>query len=352
MGLGRLLVSTALICAPLWAGELETEANDGSTSVCGHLIVAEGGGEYSEVVAKQRDGVPTVQYVGENFPTLQLVDYPWLKTKGVINKKGLAPIESEAIVVMWHGWGGTRRGMGSNLSALRVFTAPEAETGFVKKVRTAAGAVGENHVELGGLTYDFPGHGHSQLFKDAFPEGEDALDIVCETVAKDLQRIRDLYNKKVIVFARSAGPALAFEMQRRHPGLISGLIGVSASHSDPAIDEKVVQAIRERIDSGALASSESLFEWTNHLYRLMSWHRWEDPTNGVPTLLLSGTEDAQNPIEARQDYDRLAHRWPHIEHITLEGAGHDVLSTGSSNRANMNAGYAEIYKFIREITGR
>lgn len=318
--------------------------------MCGNGVAKES----RTTVATVSDGTggTYVRHKGTDYKTLKVVDYPRLKTKAMINQKGIVPPGSKAIVVLLHGTGAGHSHMGAMTEPARVFTAAADENGMPGKILRAVGAWGENHLALGGIAFDLPGHGFNEADHLLELDGPAALEGSVEWLAGELELLKKEHGLPVVVFARSGSPGIVLELNGRRPGLVDAMILMSPSHSRPDLDQMSVQACLHlaATDSSFTLNPEG-FDWINLLYRNMTWHTWPKPAGDTPTLVLMGREDPETPEEAREAFRQMARDNPNVQYAEFERGRHDLLNTHDWNRATLMEAWAVIYRFLRGALG-
>lgn len=291
-----------------------------------------------------------IRHKATDYKTLRLIDYPRMQTKGIVNQRGIVPPGSRALVLLLHGTGAEHSHMGAMVEPARVFTAEANTGGLAGKALRAAEAWGPQHLPLGALAIDLPGHGFNEADHLLQLEGRAALNGSITWLADELRRLKHEHNIPLIVFARSGSPGIVLELNGVHPGLLDAMILMSPSHSRPDLDQLSVQACLDLAGSDPhFKLNEIGFDWINLLYRHMTWHNWPKPAGDVPTLILMGSEDPETPQAARDAFASMARMSPNIQYEEFAGGRHDLLTTHEWNRETLLAAYKAIYAFLRKV---
>lgn len=169
------------------------------------------------------------------------------------------------------------------------------------------------------LLYDYRGYGHST---DLFPTESGAYDDAETALAALLERAED--PNHVVLYGRSLGGGISYELASRHPEL-AGIItdatftSVPEMVRDATILSPLAPLVRTRMDN---------------LRRIGEVR--------MPKLILHGTDDQLVPFEMSERLRDAA--IPPVEHVRLPGAGHN-----DTFRVDQELYFSAISSFVDRI---
>lgn len=274
------------------------------------------------------------------------------------HKDGIAPSSAKAIVMLFHGVGADISHSGAMMPVMSYLAGPKTNK---KKGSTAR--IHEKHIDLGVVALDGPGNGYGTSL-----EGMDSLKKATDLLILQIQKIKSLApHLPLIAFARSSSTGHVVATNKRHPGLIDGMILMSPMTSEPAALAEADKGLEEDIQEAESMIAQGLkpdfvlnqevVDWDSEIYRQMDWHEDEAGLGNVPTFVIVGDKDKQTPVMVHDFYKKQIGQISsgRGQFLKVEGAGHDVVSTMPKYPGDIETEekaaitYHQIYDFIQLV---
>lgn len=137
-------------------------------------------------------------------------------------------------------------------------------------------------------------------------------------------------NLKLVVFTRSSSANILFEVVKRYPGLIDGMVLMSPTVPVKEWYESALQKLRALAAKGEIEMNEKGAHW---IMSLLSHSKWDKETlKNIPTLILSGDSDFERDAGELIFLQGLAAVSPNINLLNIPHAEHDVLRPTDSGQ--------------------
>ncbi len=276
-----------------------------------------------------------VSHRGQRFVGLVPVFMPDLGTTCYHSRKGVFPDGADVVMPLLHGVGPTTSHAGSMFALLNVLTGSKKKPGRSRSL-TELRAL-PHHRPVGAVAIDLPGCNGTPT-----PDGVRQLDGYADWLAGWFRQLKSDSGTRLVPLARSASATPVAEINRRYPGLIDGVVLLSPML--PGDAEHSNADLLRRVGLGECRLNTVGFELMNTLNAQTRWDKADEPFGATPVLILTGGLDTQVSDRARTRCRVWADRSPHVEHINVTDATHDVLNL--RNRAPALEAFSRLYSFL------
>ena len=276
-----------------------------------------------------------VEHKGQHFAGLIRIRDDKLHADRYTSSRRRCSTTSSVFLPLLHGMGPMTSCAGSMFAILNTLTASKRKKGRSKSLKLLREL--PNYRICDAEAIDLPG-----CFGRQLPEEHSCLDGICNYVRRWLVPIQTATGAPIIPIARCASATIVVELNRLHPGLFEGMILLSPML--PSDAEHSNNDLIGRVAARECELNEVAYHLMNEINSESTWESQDDPFMGLPTLILTGSNDQQTSADARQVFSNWDHRHGHVTWAQFD-TGHDVFDLKQG--APAVAAFGMVYQFLR-----
>lgn len=297
----------------------------------------------------------SVTYKSQRYNKIVAEPSPYIQGMRYRRAEGLVRLGDQVIMPLLHGMGMNTSHAGAMFFALNLFSSAKSENRTSKKFSVTA-AIHEKfpYTQIAAVSFDLPGNGFGSSKLMSLTE-------LIDGIAAEFRYYKSLApHLPLIPVGRSAGSGILYEVNKRYPGLMDGIIVIAPVPTDPvalkiaiqgfyddtAKKTETYQAQGKEID---FFPNDAVLDWCVKLYTEMTWTKDAKPMGDIPTLILVGSEDLETPETSRALYRQYAATNPNAQYVEVQGAAHDVLNVMKPKTEQGIESYGRILELVANI---
>jgi pimeloyl-ACP methyl ester carboxylesterase len=302
----------------------------------------------------------SVTYKGQHYNKIVAEPSPYTLGMRYHRVEGLVRPDDQVIMPLLHGMGMNTSHAGAMFFALNMFSAVKAENRTSKKFSVTA-FLHEHfpYTKIAAVSFDMAGNNFGTSI-----EKTPTIDEVVDGIAAEFRYYKSLApGRPLIPLGRSAGSGILYEINKKYPGLMDGIIVIAPVPPEAEALRIAIQGFYDdtanKTEAYRLKGKEIDFfpnipvlDWCVRLYKEMTWTKDAKPMGDIPTLVLVGSEDLETPEISRRLYKQYVATNPNAQYVEIQGAAHDVLNILKPKTDQGIESYGTIFNFIAGVLKR